>query len=67
MWVTFFPQTISIMLQRMQASSILIQAIGVGLATSQLPPLYNTLLVVTSDLLQVVDYLDGEILTSSLC
>jgi hypothetical protein len=51
----------------MQASSILIQAIGVGLATSQLPPLYNTLLVVTSDLLQVVDYLDGEILTSSLC
>jgi hypothetical protein len=37
--VTFLCQRISITLQRMQTSSILNQAIVIGLATSQLPPL----------------------------
>jgi hypothetical protein len=37
--VTFLCQKISITLQKMQASSILSEAIVVGLVTSQLPPL----------------------------
>jgi hypothetical protein len=39
---TFLCQKISIALQRMQMSSILSQAIAIGLATSQLPLLQDT-------------------------
>jgi hypothetical protein len=38
----------------MQASSIFSQAMVVGLITSQLPPLYDTTPVATTNLLQVV-------------
>jgi hypothetical protein len=54
--VTFLRQKVSITLQRMQMSSILSQAIVVGLATSRLPPLQDTPPITTVDLLQVVDF-----------
>jgi len=41
--VIFLCQKVSITLQRMQTSSILSQAVVVGLTTSQLPPLQDTL------------------------
>jgi len=40
--VTFLCQGISITLQKMQASSILSQAIAIGLTTSHLPPFQDT-------------------------
>jgi hypothetical protein len=54
--VTFFCQKISITLQRMEASSILSQAIAIRLATSQLPPLQDTTPITMTDLLQAVDF-----------
>jgi hypothetical protein len=52
--VIFLHKKISITLQRMQASSILNQAIVIGLTISQLPPLQNTLPMTRANLLQVV-------------
>jgi hypothetical protein len=40
----------------MQMSSILSRAIVIGLATSQLPPLQNTLCIAMADLLQAVGF-----------
>jgi hypothetical protein len=57
--VIFFCQKISIMLQRMQASSIWSQAIARGLATSRLPPLQDTTPIVMVDLLQAIGCGDG--------
>jgi hypothetical protein len=54
--VTFLWQKISITLQRLQASSILSQAIAVGLATSKLPPIEDTFPISTIDLLQAVGF-----------
>jgi hypothetical protein len=54
--VIFFCQKVSITLQRMQASSILSQAIVVSLAISQLSLLQDTPSITTVDLLQVVDF-----------
>jgi hypothetical protein len=51
---TFFHQNISIMLQRVQTSSILSQAIAIGLVTSQLPPLQDIAPIATIDLLQTI-------------
>ncbi len=42
------------MLQRMQASCILSWAIGVGLATSQIPTLQDTPPIAMVDLLQAI-------------
>ncbi len=64
--VTFLHQRISIMLQRMQTSSILSWAITIGLAISQLPPLGGTPPITMVDLLQVVGCWNGKFLTSSL-
>jgi hypothetical protein len=64
----------------MQAFSILNWAIAIGLATSQLPPLQDTLPITTADLLQaiglwhinmadlpqVVDYGHGDIFIATL-
>jgi hypothetical protein len=63
--VIFLHQKISITLQRMQTSSILSQAIIIGLIIFQLPPLQNA--PPTTNLLQVVLCWDKKILTSSLC
>jgi len=52
--VTFFHQKVLITLQRMQTSSILSQAVALGLATFQLPPFQNTPSITMADLLQVV-------------
>jgi hypothetical protein len=54
--VTFLCQKNSITLQRMQASSILSWAVTIGLITSQLAPLKDTLPITTNDLLQVVNF-----------
>jgi hypothetical protein len=54
--VTFLRKKVLITLQRMQASSILSEAIAIGLITSQLPPLQNTSPITTTDLLQVVSF-----------
>ncbi len=54
--VTFLCQKISITLRRMQAYSILSQAIVVGLAISPLPPLQDTPPITTINLLQGVDF-----------
>jgi hypothetical protein len=48
--VTFFYQRISIMLQRVQASSILSRTIVVDLITSQLPPLQDITPITMADL-----------------
>jgi hypothetical protein len=40
----------------MQASSILNQAVAIGLATSRLPPLQDTPPITIADLLQVVGF-----------
>jgi hypothetical protein len=40
----------------MQMSSILSRVIAIGVATSQLPPLQNTLLITMIDLLQAIDF-----------
>jgi hypothetical protein len=47
---------ISITLQRLQASSILNQAVAISLATSRLPPLQNTSTISTTDLLEAADF-----------
>jgi hypothetical protein len=52
--IIFFCQKNSIMLQRMQTSSILSQVIVVSLTTSQLPPLQDAPPIAMIDLLQVV-------------
>jgi len=52
--VTFLHQKITITLQRMQGSSILSWMIAIGLATSSLPPLQNTLPITMADLLQAI-------------
>jgi len=54
--VTFFHQKVSITLQKMQMSSILSQAIAIGLVTSWFPPLQNTPPITVTDLLQVVNF-----------
>jgi len=54
--VVFLHQKVSITLQMMQASSILSQAIIVGLITSQLPPLQDTPPITTVNLLQAVNF-----------
>jgi len=54
--VIFLHQKVSITLQMMQASSILSQAIIVGLITSQLPPLQDTPPITTVNLLQAVNF-----------
>jgi hypothetical protein len=54
--VTFLRQKVSITLQRMQASSILNQAIAISLVTSRLPPLQGTPPITITDLLQVVNF-----------
>ncbi len=59
--VTFLWQINSITLQRLQASSILNQAIVVSLTTSQLPPLQNTFPISRTNLLPVADFLYEEI------
>jgi len=51
----------------MQASSILSQAVVIGLATLQPPPFPNTTPITTANLLHAVDCWDRKILTSSLC
>jgi hypothetical protein len=43
------------MLQRMQAFSILSWAMAIGIAISRLSPFQDTLPIVTTNLLQVVD------------
>jgi hypothetical protein len=45
----------------MQTSSILNQAVVVGLVTSQLPPLQDTPPIIMVDLLQPVDFLHQQI------
>jgi hypothetical protein len=50
--VTFLHQKVSITLQKMRMSSILSQAITIGLVTSWFPPLQNTPPITTADLLQ---------------
>jgi hypothetical protein len=57
----FLQQKISITLQRLQPSSILSQAVAVGLATFQLSPLQDTPPISTTDLLQMVGFLYGKI------
>ncbi len=59
--VTFFRKKNSITLQRLQASSILHQAVAIGPVTSWLPPLHDTSPISIIDLLQVVDFLYGKI------
>jgi len=59
--VTFLCQKVLITLQKMQVSSILNQAIAIGLTTSQLSPLQNTPPITTADLLQVVNFLHVNI------
>jgi hypothetical protein len=59
--VSFFYQKNSITLQRLQASSILSRAIAVGLATSLLPPFFNTFAISTTDLLQAFNFCYGKI------
>jgi hypothetical protein len=54
--VTFLHQKVSITLQKMQVSSILSQAVALGLTTFQFPPLQNTPPITTADLLQVVGF-----------
>jgi len=54
--VNFLCQKVSITLQKMQASSILSQAIVVGIITSRLSPLQDTPPITSADLLQVVDF-----------
>ncbi len=54
--VTSRCQKVSITLHKMQAFSILSQAIAMDLATSQLPPLQNTPPITTTNLLQGVDF-----------
>jgi hypothetical protein len=54
--VTFFHQKVSITLQRMQVSSILSQAVAIGLATSRLPPVQDTPPITTTDLLQAIGF-----------
>jgi hypothetical protein len=78
--VTFFHQKVLITLQRMQTSSIVSCAVVVGLTTSWLSPLQNTLPITIADLLQgvgfwhvnmadlpqMVNYKHGKIFTPSL-
>jgi hypothetical protein len=54
--VTFLCQKVLITLQRKQASSILSQAIVIGLTTSWLPPLQNTPPITMADLLQAIGF-----------
>ncbi len=54
--ITFLHQKVLITLQMIQLSSILSWVIAIGLTTSRLPPLQNTPLMTTIDLLQVVGY-----------
>jgi len=61
--VTFLHKKISITLQRMQAFSILSWVVVASLATSWLSPLQHTPPITMTDLLHVVSYWDGEILT----
>jgi hypothetical protein len=65
--VFFFHSNFLIILQKIQASSILNQAIMVALTTSQLPPLRNTPSITPANLLQTIDYWDTKILTPNLC
>jgi hypothetical protein len=64
--VIFLCKKISITLERMQSSSILGSAIVVCLTMSQLPSLWDTPPITMANLLQVIEFWHGEILTSSL-
>jgi hypothetical protein len=54
--VMFFHQKVLITLQRMQASLISNRGIIISLITSSFPPFHDTPLIITTDLLQVVDF-----------
>jgi hypothetical protein len=54
--VTFLRKKVSIILQRMQVSSILSRAIVIDLTTSWLPPLQNTPPITTANLLQAISF-----------
>jgi hypothetical protein len=63
----FFHKFFSIILQRMETSSILSRVITVSLVTSWLSPIQNAPPITTADLLQAIGCWDKEILRSSLC
>jgi len=59
--IIFFHQNFLITLPRMPISSILSWAVAINLAISWLPPLQDTPLIVTVNLLQMVNFWLGEI------
>jgi hypothetical protein len=65
-WWIFFVKKFNYV-AKMQTSSILSLVVMVGLIASWLPPLQDTSPIAPIDLLQVVNCLNGEILTFSLC
>jgi hypothetical protein len=54
--VTFLWQKFLITLQKLQTSSILSQAVAIGLATSQLPPIHDTSPISMTNLLQTASF-----------